>query len=453
MAGEMVVTPAPSRVLHTQMAPLKQTHMPMHKSSTSNGIEQQDEPQNSSVQVAVRIRPLFDHEEDRQGYLNLHGQNNLVDIVDIPVPIGGLIKTISAHSNSTKTTIQQSGSDSSSSFMNSEPILPILSYQTVEVGEGDSSQNYTFDHVFPQTSKQEDLYEKCVTPLVQSCLEGYNATVLAYGQTGSGKTHTILGDVNNHYGINEEETEFTDTPEAPPLGMRKEAGVIPRALWSIFDGLEEKKSFAAAQSAAMDADFGRDPSPTRRGRSISSPQSTTCSQSPFEYSINIQFVELYGEEIRDLLNAPEIASQPRGRPGMVRRYNSTSNISKIDNSGWRLNSGKTVTIRDGKAGEGAELIGAENIEVNSVQEALDHLKEGLTKRVVGRTAMNAHSSRSHAIFSVVIHQTTRKPIGKGFRGDGAGNEKVSVEMKTSKIHFVDLCGSERIKRAETTGKR
>jgi hypothetical protein len=53
----------------------------------------------------------------------------------------------------------------------------------------------------------------------------------------------------------------------------------------------------------------------------------------------------------------------------------------------------------------------------------------------------------------VIHQTTRKPIGKGFRGDGAGNEKVSVEMKTSKIHFVDLCGSERIKRAETTGKR
>ena len=35
--------------------------------------------------------------------------------------------------------------------------------------------------------------QTCGAPLVQSVLEGYNATVAAYGQTGSGKTHTMTG--------------------------------------------------------------------------------------------------------------------------------------------------------------------------------------------------------------------------------------------------------------------
>lgn len=35
------------------------------------------------------------------------------------------------------------------------------------------------------TLTQADVYEKCVEPLVKSCMEGYNATVFAYGQTVS----------------------------------------------------------------------------------------------------------------------------------------------------------------------------------------------------------------------------------------------------------------------------
>jgi len=103
-------------------------------------------------------------------------------------------------------------------------------------------------------------------------------------------------------------------------------------------------------------------------------------------------------------------------------------------------------------GEGAEVLGALEIKVESAEEALDHVKKGLTKRVVGKTAMNAHSSRSHAIFSVVVHQTMRKQMGDAAGGTG-GNDKMQVEMKTSKIHFVDLCGSERAKRAQTAGLR
>ena len=38
---------------------------------------------------------------------------------------------------------------------------------------------------------QSGVYEECVRPLVASCLEGYNVTVLAYGQTGSGKSYTM----------------------------------------------------------------------------------------------------------------------------------------------------------------------------------------------------------------------------------------------------------------------
>lgn len=79
-------------------------------------------------------------------------------------------------------------------------------------------------------------------------LEGFNCTVFAYGQTGTGKTYTMEGGMRNKGG---------DLPA--------EAGVIPRAVRQIFDTLE-------AQNA--------------------------------DYSMKVTFLELYNEEIVDLL-APE----------------------------------------------------------------------------------------------------------------------------------------------------
>lgn len=55
---------------------------------------------------------------------------------------------------------------------------------------GDSRRR-KFDHVFGSDSTQEQVYRRTTLPLVNRCLEGYNATVLAYGQTGSGKTFTV----------------------------------------------------------------------------------------------------------------------------------------------------------------------------------------------------------------------------------------------------------------------
>jgi DNA replication protein DnaC len=53
--------------------------------------------------------------------------------------------------------------------------------------------DYTFDATFDPNSRQIDVYNTAVEPIVESVLEGFNGTILAYGQTGSGKTHTMSG--------------------------------------------------------------------------------------------------------------------------------------------------------------------------------------------------------------------------------------------------------------------
>ncbi|XP_077026620.1 kinesin-like protein KIF21A isoform X1 [Tamandua tetradactyla] len=50
---------------------------------------------------------------------------------------------------------------------------------------------FTFDYVFDIDSQQEQIYLQCIDKLIEGCFEGYNATVFAYGQTGAGKTYTM----------------------------------------------------------------------------------------------------------------------------------------------------------------------------------------------------------------------------------------------------------------------
>ena len=70
---------------------------------------------------------------------------------------------------------------------------------------------FTFSHVFEPSADQVCVFQDAAEGLVESVLDGYNATVFAYGQTGSGKTYTMTG------------------------GARyEERGVIPRALQKIF---------------------------------------------------------------------------------------------------------------------------------------------------------------------------------------------------------------------------
>ena len=61
-------------------------------------------------------------------------------------------------------------------------------------------QNYKFKHIFPESSTQEEVFEKA-KGLVDYSLRGYNSTIFAYGPTGSGKTYTLQGDPDKNDGI------------------------------------------------------------------------------------------------------------------------------------------------------------------------------------------------------------------------------------------------------------
>ncbi|XP_036437019.1 kinesin-like protein KIF3C isoform X1 [Colossoma macropomum] len=54
-------------------------------------------------------------------------------------------------------------------------------------------KTFTFDAAYDGTSRQGDVYDEAVRPLVDSVLQGFNGTVFAYGQTGTGKTYTMQG--------------------------------------------------------------------------------------------------------------------------------------------------------------------------------------------------------------------------------------------------------------------
>ena len=58
-------------------------------------------------------------------------------------------------------------------------------------GKRVKDQTFAFDRVFDENTSQADVYESTTKNLLDSVLDGYNATVFAYGATGCGKTHTI----------------------------------------------------------------------------------------------------------------------------------------------------------------------------------------------------------------------------------------------------------------------
>lgn len=64
-------------------------------------------------------------------------------------------------------------------------------------GKRSKDQTYGFDKVFDENVTQGDVYEATTRTLLDSVLDGYNATVFAYGATGCGKTHTITGTSQN----------------------------------------------------------------------------------------------------------------------------------------------------------------------------------------------------------------------------------------------------------------
>mmetsp|Transcript_19322 Transcript_19322/g.30690 ORF Transcript_19322/g.30690 Transcript_19322/m.30690 type:complete len:174 (-) Transcript_19322:62-583(-) len=78
-----------------------------------------------------------------------------------------------------------------------------------KLNDTSSWRKFDFDSVFSKKSKQEEVYDKAVQPMIARYLEGFNSTIFAYGQTSSGKTHTMMGRKDDY-----DESQLGVTPRA-----------------------------------------------------------------------------------------------------------------------------------------------------------------------------------------------------------------------------------------------
>jgi kinesin family member 4 len=85
---------------------------------------------------------------------------------------------------------------------------------TAARSDNDRTKTFSYDHVFKETSTQQDVYDEAASKMVKNIFEGFNVTIIAYGQTGSGKTYTM-----------------GTTP--------KDKGIIHRFVTDTFTGLEK----------------------------------------------------------------------------------------------------------------------------------------------------------------------------------------------------------------------
>ncbi|CAL9172635.1 unnamed protein product [Musa hybrid cultivar] len=216
---------------------------------------------------------------------------------------------------------------------------------------GQPETRFTFDYVACETINQEMLFRVAGLPMVENCMSGYNSCVFAYGQTGSGKTYTMLGE------IGELEVE-------PNLNR----GIIPRIFEFLFARIKVEEE-------------------SRRDEKL-------------KYSCKCSFLEIYSEQINDLL------------------VPSSSNLLLRED------------IRKG--------VYVENLTeyvVKNVNDILKLLRLGAANRKVAATNMNHESSRSHSVFTCTIESRWEKDL--------------TVNSRFAKLNLVDLAGSE--SRQKTSG--
>lgn len=147
-----------------------------------------------------------------------------------------------------------------------------------------------------------------------------------------------------------------------------------------------------------------------------------------EFQLHVSFIEILKEEVRDLLDS-----------AIIER--------KETNDGNAENVGKNV-LQIRKASDGAiSLSGSTEVSVSTQKEMTSCLEQGCLNRSVASTDMNNQSSRSHAIFTIILEQKDKN------KSESSSSELMGEEFRCAKLHLVDLAGSERAKRAGSEGVR
>eukprot|EP01059_Diplonema_ambulator_P003822 TRINITY_DN1350_c1_g2_i1.p1 TRINITY_DN1350_c1_g2~~TRINITY_DN1350_c1_g2_i1.p1 ORF type:complete len:953 (+),score=294.33 TRINITY_DN1350_c1_g2_i1:109-2967(+) len=239
--------------------------------------------------------------------------------------------------------------------------------RSVNMMHNGNNHSFEFDHVFWSVSEDPDasscdieysdqstIFEAIGYRMLEHVFKGYNACIMAYGQTGSGKTYTMMG---------------PDNSQAP-----HDRGLIPRTCEELFSRLQ------AEEKNLSDANIQR------------------------SYQIEVRYMEVYMEKVRDLLDPTEARKTLKVRKHPI-----------------------TGTFVDGLSCH----------EVKDWPSCLELINLGSQARAVASTKMNDVSSRSHAIFRITLTQTTRIA------------DLQSTRM--ANLNLVDLAGSERVSRSGVMG--
>ncbi|CAI5721205.1 unnamed protein product [Peronospora effusa] len=280
-----------------------------------------------------------------------------------------------------------------------------------------TERKFTFDHVFAQSTKQTELYDEVLHPWMTSFLQGFNVTVIAYGQTGAGKTYTMGNSMPSTSmmanSLFVRSSSSDDNEEEAADTLDSDEGLIPRFLHHLFTKLNETEN---------------------------------------SFQLSVSFLEIYGEEIHDLLENPETERNLKQRP-------------------------EPLQLRENKK-NGVWVQGLTEMQVSNRQEAIEMMQRGSLQRITASTQMNERSSRSHAVYTVKIVQqmskrdsaskvslvandqemsNIKRPTMHAFGSRSVGGVGTDVSESdaviVSKLTFVDLAGSERLKSTLAEGER
>ncbi|KAK1407763.1 hypothetical protein QVD17_39390 [Tagetes erecta] len=219
---------------------------------------------------------------------------------------------------------------------------------------GHPEVKFTFDHIVSETISQEKLFRVAGLPMIDNCMSGYNSCMFAYGQTGSGKTYTMMGEISQRNGT-----------------LVDDCGMTPRLFEYLFTRIKLEEE-------------------SRRDERL-------------KYSCKCSFLEIYNEQITDLLEP----------------------------------SSNNLQLREGLK-DGVYVENLTEYSVETVDEVLKLLLQGAANRKVAGTDMNSESSRSHSVFTCIVESRW---------------EKDSVtHLRFGRLNLVDLAGSER-QRSSGPGER
>ncbi|XP_015233613.1 PREDICTED: kinesin-like protein KIF1B isoform X1 [Cyprinodon variegatus] len=215
-------------------------------------------------------------------------------------------------------------------------------------------KTFSFDYSYwshttpedPCFASQNRVYKDIGKEMLEHAFEGYNVCIFAYGQTGAGKSYTMMG--------KQEEGQ---------------EGIIPMLCEDLFEKINED-----------------------------------CNKEELSYSVEVSYMEIYCERVRDLLNPKNKGNLRVREHPLLGPY--VEDLSKLA--------------------------------VTSYTDIADLMDAGNKARTVAATNMNETSSRSHAVFTIVFTQKKHD------------SETDLTTEKVSKISLVDLAGSER---ADSTGAK